>query len=148
MHPKGGAHCNPHSPPPAAYTGCRLHWAGYANPPTRSTTTWRWHRLLHHQSSGAPVHNTTPRTPPKDSQLEDDLCTFLATSSSSFGARPPSDTGETTAFFYPTGALVLWLFCAGKPASIRRQCRHVSERVLHMASIQSLVFPFDLITCE
>ena len=72
MHPKGRAPYNPHSPQPAACTSSRLHlasvfqdprwWAGYANPLPRSASTWRQHRLPLHQSSGAPVRDTSPRT--------------------------------------------------------------------------------------
>ena len=124
VHPKGRAPYNPHSPQPAACTSSRLHlarvfqdprwWAGYANPLPRSASTWRQHRLPLHQSSGAPVRDTTPRTRLCCLGFESKwrrLLHFLATSSSSSGARPPFDIGTAMATCFPAPPP----FCTGRP---------------------------------
>ena len=122
VHPKGRAPYNPHSPQQAA--GCIWH-AFFRIPgggPATQTlspdppSTWRQHRFPLHQSSGAPVRDTTPRTR---------LCClglgfrskwrrllhFLATSSSSSGARPPFDIGTAMATCFPAPPP----FCTGRP---------------------------------
>ena len=122
MHPKGCAHHNPHSAQPATYTSCRLHWHTLSMVPGGGPATQTLPQDLLLPGGGTGFCITTVRARPcttprqghrrRTANLKTTSALFWPSSSSS-GARPPSDTVETMAFFYPTGALFLLPFCVG-----------------------------------